>query len=123
MPISTGGKDQAELIQLAIAGIDAQIRELQEKRAQLSGMVSGRAASAAAVAAPAAPAPAGRKRVFSDATREKLSRAAKRRWKRERAEKKQATKASKSSKATKSAKAGRAAKGAKAAKAEKPATE
>jgi hypothetical protein len=95
MPTNKGGQDQSELVKLAIVGIDVQIRELQEKRAQLVQMASGAAAApkVAAAGAPAAKAAkAGKKRVFSEATRNKLKRAAKRRWARQRAEAKVAGK-------------------------------
>lgn len=117
----TGGQDQAELITLALIGLDVQIRELQEKRAQLAALVgsssSPKAAPVAAPKAAAAPAaapsaaPAGKKRVFSAATRKKLKIAAKRRWERKRAEEKAAAKVA--------PKAGKAVKRAKSAKAEK----
>jgi hypothetical protein len=113
MPTNKGGQDQSELVKLAIVGIDVQIRELQEKRAQLVQMASGAAAApkVAAAAAPAAKAaPAGKKRVFSAATRNKLKLAAKRRWARQRAEAKAADKQSAAKKA--------APKAAKAAKSE-----
>ena len=82
--------NQAELIRLAITGIDAEIRELQETRARLTQSSTGgpkparrgasKSASAGATTAP--------KRVFSAATRKRLSLAAKRRWARIRSEKK-----------------------------------
>lgn len=84
MPRPRGNHDQAELIELAIAGIDAQIRELQLKKLALQGRSIAKAAVAVrVVAAGAAP-----KRVFSAATKRRLSLAAKRRWARERAAKK-----------------------------------
>jgi hypothetical protein len=101
MPTNKGGQDQSELVKLAIVGIDVQIRELQEKRAQLVQMASGAAvAPRVAATAPAAKAaPAGKKRVFSEATRNKLKLAAKRRWARQRAEAKAADKQSAAKKA------------------------
>jgi hypothetical protein len=81
MPRPKGNPDQAELIELAIAGIDAQIRELQLKKLALQGRSRGVAVRVVAVGG--AP-----KRVFSAATKRKLSLAAKRRWARERAAKK-----------------------------------
>jgi hypothetical protein len=91
MPRTSGGHNQAELIKLAITGIDAQIRELQETRARLTQSATGGAKSArrgpsksASPGATTAP----RKRVFSAATRKRLSLAAKRRWARIRNEKK-----------------------------------
>ncbi|MEP7273451.1 MAG: hypothetical protein ABI882_18265 [Acidobacteriota bacterium] len=90
MPTIIGNHDQAELIALAIAGIDAQVRELQEKRASLAqlataGVKQVRSASARTTA-PASETT--KKRVFSAATRKRLSLAAKRRWARTRAAKK-----------------------------------
>ena len=82
MPRPKGNFDQAELVELAIAGIDAQIRELQLKKLALQGRARVGAAVRVAVAG-AAP-----KRVFSEATKRRLSIAAKRRWARERAAKK-----------------------------------
>ena len=110
MPTNKGGQDQSELVKLAIVGIDVQIRELQEKRAQLVQMAAGAAAPSAPAAAPAAKAaPAGKKRVFSAATRNKLKLAAKRRWARQRSEAKVAGKQSTAKKAA--PKAEKAAKG------------
>lgn len=80
MPRPKGNSDQAELIELAIAGIDAQIRELQLKKVALLARTRGTTLRAVAGAAP--------KRVFSEATKRRLSLAAKRRWARERAAKK-----------------------------------
>ena len=40
MPRTRGGHDQTELVRLAISGIDAQIRELEEKRRVLSRLIS-----------------------------------------------------------------------------------
>lgn len=99
MPKAQGGHDQTELITLAIAGIDAQIRQLQDKRGQLSELLSGAPSAPASASAPAGKAAAaapGKKRVFSAATRKKLQIAAKRRWERVRAEKKAAARAAKS---------------------------
>ena len=85
MPRTRGNHDQAELIELAIAGIDAQIRELQLKKVALQLRTrtpsTGYAVRVAASTTPA-------KRVFSAATKKRLSLAAKRRWARERAAKK-----------------------------------
>jgi hypothetical protein len=82
MPKKSGSSNPAELIKMAIASIDAEIKELTGKRAQLSKMVTGAAASPAArrgrpvkAAAKAKP-----KRVVSEATRRKLRAAAKARW-------------------------------------------
>ena len=91
MPRTKGSHSQAELIKLAITGIDAQIRDLQETRTRLtqptarsSKQVRRRASKSAAAGVTAAP----KKRVFSAATRKRLSLAAKRRWARIRSEKK-----------------------------------
>ena len=84
MPRTRGNQDQAELIELAIAGIDAQIRELQLKKVALLARSRSGAGLALRVVAAGTPA----KRVFSAATRKRLSLAAKRRWARERAAKK-----------------------------------
>ena len=105
-----GSTSQAELVQLALAGIDAQIEELQQKRSQLAGMAPasttesrgtrktasvkakpGRPAKKAAVKA--AVAAEEEKREVSESTRRKLKRAAKKRWAREKAEKRAAAKA------------------------------
>lgn len=99
MPKVQAGHDQAELITLAIAGIDAQIRQLQDKRIQLSQLLGDAASASAPASAPTGKAAAAvprKKRVFSAATRKKLQIAAKRRWERVRAEKKAAAKAAKS---------------------------
>jgi hypothetical protein len=92
-----GGSSRSELVRLAIAGIDAQIQELMDKRKQFAKMAPGPAGSgatsassgtirAAAVTVSKA-APAKKKRVVSAATRRKLKEAAKARWARVRAEK------------------------------------
>ena len=80
---------QAELIHLAIRGIDAQIAELESKRAALLGQVGTRTVSApAAQPAAAAAVAAPRKRSkFSAAHRAKLKAAAKLRWANARAKK------------------------------------
>ena len=91
MPRTRGSHNQAELIRLAITGIDAQIRELQETRARLTQSSTGGSKPArrgASKAASAGAATAPKKRVFSAATRKRLSLAAKRRWARIRNEKK-----------------------------------
>ena len=63
-----GSTSQAELVQLALAGIDAEIDELQKKRAALATMASGgevvrrgRRRRAASVKAKAARAPSTRR--------------------------------------------------------------
>lgn len=100
MPRPKGSGNKSELVQLALAGIDAQIQQLQsqiealeEKRKQL--------AKSGNLAAASAPAPSGKgrkpaiedaneepkkKRFVSPATRKKLKEAAKARWARERGE-------------------------------------
>ena len=100
MPRPKGSGNKSELVQLALAGIDAQIQQLQsqiealeEKRKQLSktGNVAalssaaptGKGRKAAAVAEDEEPK---KKRVVSAATRKKLKEAAKARWARERGE-------------------------------------
>jgi hypothetical protein len=75
---------QAELIALAIRGIDAQIADLESKRAALLGQVGTRTVSApaaqkTAVASAAAAVPRKRSK-FSAAHRAKLKAAAKLRW-------------------------------------------
>jgi hypothetical protein len=93
MPRPKGNTNQSELIKLAIAGIDAQIRELTEKRIELSGMASGATVAVAMprvrkgkLAAVAVAEPA-KKRKVSAATRKKLKEAAKARWAKARSEK------------------------------------
>ena len=93
MPRTRGGHDQGELVRLAISGIDAQIRELEEKRRVLSRLLVAGAVRPRAAAVRVARA-ASAKRAFSDATRKRLSLAAKRRWARARAEKRNSLKAS-----------------------------
>ncbi len=82
-----------ELVRLAITGIDAQVgelqrqvKELQEKKAQLGRMVGVRPAAPAASAAPAKAAEPAKKektkkrRKMSPEARKKLAIAAKARW-------------------------------------------
>jgi hypothetical protein len=74
---------QAEIIRLALEGIDAQIAALQEKRAQLAKKLPASSSVAAAAAgAKGIRSRRGRrrKRRFSEETRQKLSEAAKARW-------------------------------------------
>lgn len=80
---------QAELIDLAIRGIDAQIAELETKRSALLGQIGGRNVSPpAAQMAVATTASTPRKRSkFSAAHRAKLKAAAKLRWANARAKK------------------------------------
>lgn len=92
MPRPKGSGNRSELVELAIAGIDAQIqqleariKELADKRKELS---KGTAVASAKVSkAPAAGATARKKRVVSAATRKKLKEAAKARWAKARGEK------------------------------------
>ncbi len=90
MPRKSGSGNPAELIKMAIAGLDQQIKELTEKREQLAKLVSGVATSSArrrGRPASASAATGGKaKRVVSEATRRKLRAAAKARWARERGE-------------------------------------
>src|SRR5262245_27148368 len=97
MPRPKVGSSRSDLIRLAIAGIDAQIENLTEKKRELARAIPGVAYSAAP-AAPTRPArklaamtsatasPAKKKRKVSPATRKKLKEAAKARWARIRAE-------------------------------------
>jgi hypothetical protein len=92
-----GGSSRSELVRLAIAGIDAQIQELMDKRRQFAKLAPGSAGAAPAAAPSGAiraaavtgskTAPAKKKRVVSAATRRKLKEAAKARWARVRGEK------------------------------------
>lgn len=99
MPRPKGSGNRSELVQLALAGIDAQIQQLQsqidalvDKRKQLSKTGGGQVASAAVVSKgrKAATVVAGesskKKRVVSPATRKKLKEAAKARWAKARTE-------------------------------------
>lgn len=89
MPIKSGSNNPAELIKLAIAGLDAQIKEWTGKREQLAKIVSVAAApSAARRGRPAGTAAkaAKPKRVVSESTKKKLRAAAKARWAKIRAE-------------------------------------
>jgi len=85
MPTKSESNNPADLIKLAIAGLDAQIKEWTGKREQLAKIVSVAAPSAArrgrptGVAAKTAKA-AKPKRVVSEATKRKLRAAAKSRW-------------------------------------------
>jgi hypothetical protein len=96
MPKTRLGHDQTELVRLAISGIDAQMRELEEKRRTLTRLLSvgpGRPRVAALKARVVQKASASKKRAFSAATRKRLSLAAKRRWARARSEKRNSLKA------------------------------
>lgn len=92
MPRPKGSGNRSELVQLAIAGIDAQIQQLEaqisslnEKRKQL--VKGGGAATGASTGAKTAAATGAKKRVVSAATRKRLKDAAKARWAKVRAEK------------------------------------
>ena len=96
-PKGSANKNRSELVQLALAGIDAQLQQLQsqidmltDKRKQISKSNTGdQAAPAASVAnkgRKAASAPGKKKRAVSAATRKKLKDAAKARWARKREE-------------------------------------
>lgn len=97
MPRPKGSSSRAELVRLAIAGLDAQIQELMEKRKQFAKLAPGVAGAApasgspvvkrAVVVAAGKAAPVKKKRVVSAATRRKLKEAAKARWARIRASK------------------------------------
>lgn len=96
MPRPKVGSSRSDLIRLAIAGIDAQIENLTEKKRELAREIPG--VAYAAPSAPTRPArkraamtsatasPAKKKRKVSPATRKKLKDAAKARWARIRAE-------------------------------------
>ena len=94
-PKGSGNKNRSELVQLALAGIDAQIQVLQsqidvlaDKRKQISKSTAGGEAthvtSTASKGGKVAPAPTKKKRAVSAATRKKLKEAAKARWARQR---------------------------------------
>ena len=100
MPRPKGSGNRSELVQLALAGIDAQILQLQsqidaltDKRKQLAkpGVSASASASVVSKGRKAAASVAGKapkkKRVVSAATRRKLKEAAKARWARQRGEK------------------------------------
>jgi len=91
MPRKSGNGNPAELIKLAIAGLDTQIKDLTAQREQLAKMVPGVAAASVrrrgrplGALATVSHKP---KRVVSDATKRKLKAAAKARWARHRGEK------------------------------------
>lgn len=91
MPRARGNPDQKELFKLAIAGIDAQVRELLVKREALevlAGTTTKVSRSNSVKSNNTSSGATSRKRVFSAATRKRLSLAAKRRWARVRADKK-----------------------------------
>jgi hypothetical protein len=80
--------DPAELLRLAITGLDEQIAELQEIHTQLAAMIGRPSVSLAVEAA----APQKRRKLSAEA-REKISAAAKARWVRNRKAKAKAQKA------------------------------
>jgi hypothetical protein len=95
MPRPKVGSSRSDLIRLAIAGIDAQIENLTEKKRELAREIPGVGYSAPAPARPArkratmtsiTSTPSKKKRKVSQATRKKLKEAAKARWARIRAE-------------------------------------
>lgn len=95
-PKGSGNKNRSELVQLALAGIDAQIQVLQsqidvlvDKRKQISKSTAGGESTQSAAApkgSKVAATPGKKKRTVSAATRKKLKEAAKARWARERGE-------------------------------------
>ncbi|MEO6725476.1 MAG: hypothetical protein ABIU20_10190 [Blastocatellia bacterium] len=96
-PKGSANKNRSELVQLALAGIDAQIQQLQsqidsltDKRKQISKSNTGGGATPAASVTSkgrkAAATPAKKKRAVSASTRKKLKEAAKARWARQRGE-------------------------------------
>jgi Arc/MetJ-type ribon-helix-helix transcriptional regulator len=95
MPRPKGSGNRSEFVQFALAGIDAQIQQLQSQIEELTDMrkqlaKDGNVASAT-VAAKGAKAAAGaatkKKRVVSSLTKKRLREAAKARWAKVRAEK------------------------------------
>ncbi|NDD62568.1 MAG: hypothetical protein EBZ36_01070 [Acidobacteria bacterium] len=101
MAKSGGDTNKQELVELALAGIDAQIKDLTAKRDELKSLLGSGTPVATKRAAKAKKAkkakkekktkntaaneaaPGKKKRVFSSATRKKLREAAKARWARE----------------------------------------
>jgi hypothetical protein len=72
---TTRRNDLAESLRLALDGLDTQIAELRETRAQLATLIDRRPASPAAFAAESR-----KRRKLSAAARAKISAAAKARW-------------------------------------------
>ncbi len=97
-PKGSANKNRSELVQLALAGLDVQIQQLQsqiealmDKRKQISKSSIGgdevsSTASVASKGRKAAADPAKKKRPVSASTRKKLKEAAKARWARARGE-------------------------------------
>lgn len=73
---NTNPFDQSELIRLALAGLDTQIAELQEKRAQLASMSNEQLVNPAVKATT----PKQKTGKMSDEAKAKISAAAKKRW-------------------------------------------
>ena len=73
---STNPFEQSELIRLALAGIDAEIASLQEKRAHLVGLTNQKSTSAKKVSAT----PLQKSGGMSEEAKAKISAAAKARW-------------------------------------------
>ena len=73
--MATKRTDPAELLRLALDGFDAQIAELQAKRAQLAAMIGRSSANPAVEVAPTQ-----KRRKLSAVARAKISAAAKARW-------------------------------------------
>jgi hypothetical protein len=72
-----------EIVRLAIAGIDAQIKGLQEKRAEYAKMISGRVAppvTGPSIGSANEAESERKRRTMSAATRKKIAAAAKARW-------------------------------------------
>ena len=76
---TTRRDDPAELLRLALIGLDAQIADLQETRSQLTALIDQRSAGLAVETA----APQKRRKLSAEA-RAKIGAAAKARWARER---------------------------------------
>lgn len=91
MPRPKGSGNRSELVQLALAGIDAQIQQLEAQIQELTDkkkqLAKGNSPVASKAVKVSANAPAKKKRTVSAATRKKLKEAAKARWARERGEK------------------------------------
>lgn len=78
---TTKSNNPAELLRLALIGLDARIAELKEMRAQLAPFIYEPSASSSSIATEAAPR---KRRNLSTESRAKISAAAKARWDRER---------------------------------------
>jgi len=93
--------NQSELMRLALVGLDTQIAELQEKRAQLAALTNGQPTAASVAAAP----PPQKTGKMSDEARAKISAAAKKRWAKVRKAKAEAAKSAPAAKKTPAKKA------------------